>query len=424
MQDTTPKILIYIVTGFFISASLVLISKFLVDYSDIGHRIETLAFELLQGQISSFNPKEELPVVVVDISNMPTEGGLTGRDRVFDRDQLTEVVKTIADQKPLAIGVDLVLSPENQSWRTPYDEKLFEDCLEVNKNVPIFLGVESKMGLEKPEGWLGAVKFKPMAATLAMYREDAKRIPLWAKDKNGTEVLPSMSFALAEAAGKKIKVKKAPFWLLSFIETVQGYPGRIDETDNGVVYANALVNYSKLEAIQQTDLLNISEISVKEFKQKFENRIVLIGAARDPGDDASIVPDRKSPVAGVYLQASFAYTLLREPIYEFKPVVRILLDFIFSAFVILFVAIRRGQNISDPAFDWHKLQRKLVWRGGLVILLFAIFFTYVAGILWLDFIIIIIALLFHPWLGEKIEFLGQHLTANNNQDSKESEKES
>jgi hypothetical protein len=94
---------------------------------------------------------------------------------------------------------------------------------------------------------------------------------------------------------------------------------------------------------------------------------------------------------------------MHEPVYEFKPTVRLAFDILFSALVLSVVAAIRWQRRADKtAFDWHKFQRKLVWRGSFFILVMAVILVRVAHVLWLDLIFIVIALLLHPWLESKL----------------------
>jgi CHASE2 domain-containing sensor protein len=399
MQDSKQDIFKGLLLGLAVTAILVGANKFWIEHTRFGHRLETLSFELFQGQFSAFNPEEELPVVVVDISDMPLKDGKK------DREKLGEVIAAIAEQEPYAIGVDIVLSPENGKWRTGADPELINLCLELTKKgVPVFLGVDSEMPLEEPSAWLGDERFEEMAAVIAIYKEDAKRIPLWARDKNQAKKLPSINFALA-GIGKKHNQEEVrpPGWLAWALETVDNFPGRI-ESERDLEYADALVNYSKLEAIEQTKLLNISAASVKEFRQKFRRRIVVLGnGTREKASDNFIVPGRAETVPGVYVHACAAYTLMHEPVYEFKPTVRLAFDILFSALVLSVVAAIRWQRRADKtAFDWHKFQRKLVWRGSFFILVMAVILVRVAHVLWLDLIFIVIALLLHPWLESKL----------------------
>ena len=389
----------YLIVGVVITILLIVLSYFFVTYCPVGHRIETLSFEALQGQFSTFDPKHDLPVVVVDIGAIKTiEPRIDGHK---DRGQLLEVIRAIADQNPQAIGVDILFSPKDGQWRTPEDEGFLEECLKISheKDVPIFVGVDKEMPLGNPAGWLGSEKFRPMAATIAVYREDAKRIPLWVKEKSRSEALPSLSFSLSQSVLKHGEKKPPPpFWLRWAIETIDDLPGRIEESDE-IEHAEALVNYSKLGAIQQTDLLTMSETSVREFGPKFNERVVILGNGRVALDKFGI--PGHLPTSGVYVHASAAYTLIKEPIYELRWTVRVILDALFSAFILLTVARRRWKT----DFDWHRYQRRLTWGVGFVILLLAFFLARIASVLWLDFVVIMLALLLHPWLEDKIEYL-------------------
>jgi len=69
MNDSTKTIVKYVLVGITITV-LSIITELALEQSEAGHRTESLTYELLQGQLSSFNPNEPLPVVVVDICQL------------------------------------------------------------------------------------------------------------------------------------------------------------------------------------------------------------------------------------------------------------------------------------------------------------------------------------------------------------------
>jgi CHASE2 domain-containing sensor protein len=416
MNDSAITIFKYILTGLLIIAALAGI-KILIESTYWGHRVELFTFELLQGQLSPFNPKKELPVVVVDISELPLKN-----DKYKDREKLIELVTAIAEQQPLAIGVDIILSPDKDGvWKTQFDEDFLVRCLEISKNkgIPVFLGVDSDMPLGNPGGWLGSKDFKELASTIAIYRnrKDTARFLLWAKSKNQTEKLPSMSLALAQVERKRNpeRIQPPPQWLHWAIETDEEFPGK-KQAEDDVEYVDALLNYSKLEAVQQTNLLNSSAISVKEFSRKFKGRIVILGNGALGASDSVITPIHEEPVPGVYIHACALYTLIREPMYEFKSWFRVLIDTALPLIVLIVVAAFRVRHRSDKTpYDWHKLQRRIVWLGGCGIFAAAILLVNAVGVLWLDFLFIAAGLLLHPWVEKKLAVFWHRIRKAQNQ---------
>lgn len=407
MKDSKPRIFRYMLRGFAITALLVF-AKIGVEYTSLGHRAELSAFEVLQKQLSPFNPDEELPVVVVDISDIRES-----KDKeVIDLEKLKEVVTAIAEQKPRAIAIDVVLTPEpdaeNQKDSSEATKKKLKEnyfkfldfCLQKikqEKGIPIFVGVGERTA-DKPEEWLGNEKYKEMAATIIIPKEETTRIPIWFKASPESEKLFSLSAALAKAS-QKIHLPSGLAWAV--VSADEEFPSTERHLQENMEYADALVNYSKLEAIQQNKLLTISETSVKESGEKFRHRMVILGdGTKEKAVDTFIVAGRKEPISGVYLHASAAYTFAREPMYEFKFLVRLLLDFLLSACIIAWVALARYRNLGKT-FNWHKLQNRLVLGFLVGIFVLAFLLVFYTGILWLDFLLVMLALLLHPKVEEK-----------------------
>ncbi|HYP43517.1 MAG TPA: CHASE2 domain-containing protein, partial [Candidatus Nitrosocosmicus sp.] len=357
----------YIVVGLLITAILVLL-KINVEKSNFGRSFELFTYEQLQNFVPSHSSLDKLPVVV-DTSNYPQIK--VGSENYTDREKLIETIISISEQKPRAIGVDIIFSLQNGKWRTQFDEEFLESCLKISeeKGIPIFLGVDTEMKTGNPAAWLGSEKFKEMAVSIAVSKNknDSHRFLLWARDQNQTEKLPSMGFALAEAERKQnSKNIQPPRWLNWAIETVDGFPGR-KNTENGVEYVDALLNLSKLKDLEVMTLPLDSSKSIEEFGKDFlRNRIVILG----DGGNSDI---SANGTRGVYIHASATYTLLREPIYEFKGWVRILVDFTIPLIVFIIIAFKRWKNRNiSPPYKWSNRQRLIFGIGCFCISIFAI----------------------------------------------------
>lgn len=399
MKDSKPAIMKYVLAGFVITAVMVGIT-FLIEHTYWGHRLELFAIELLQRQESRFDPDEQLPIVVVDISNVRE-----GKDgQLIDLDRLKEILSAIVEQKPRAIAVDAVLIPETEELQkqdvaketakqTQQYFEFLDFCLQLKETgTPIFLAVGERT-IEKPENWLGAEKYKDMAATV-LIKEDTTRIPIWLKASPDSEKLFSLSVSLANSV-KKVHLPTGLSWA---IETEEQLPGTRRHLEENIEYAEALVNFSKLEAIQENKLLTLSKVSIKESSEKFRNRIVILGdGTKERAMDNRKVAGRTEVIPGVYIHACAAYTFAREPMYEFKLPVRLSLDLFLSAFVICWVAINRRQHLNErKVFDWHKLQNRLTIITALVVLFAAVCLVWWTGVVWPDFLLVAGALWLHP----------------------------
>ena len=254
----------------------------------------------------------------------------------------------------------------------------------------------------KPSAWLGAEKYQKMAATPAIRNADTKRVPLWIKRYDLHERLPSLSYALAQT----YRLSQPPPWMEWMLETsVERHPS--PEFD----LADAPVNYSKLEAIEQQALLTTSRQSISESGVRFRKRMVIIGdGTPELASDNLPVPGRDRLVPGVYLHASAAYTFTREPLSEFKLGVRLLLDFVLSSLVLIAVAVDRYRHLGrNHPLQWKRRQRiafTLTAAGALVVGALLVRF---AGVLWLDLLLVALALLLHPRVESWVDTLEDKL---------------
>jgi CHASE2 domain-containing sensor protein len=399
------NIFVYVFVGLLVTLLLVT-GKMLLEKTVIGHRAEALTFEFLQGQLSPFNRKERLPVLVVDISQIP--GGKAGE--ITPRKPLAEIIEAIADQQPRAIAIDIDFSPDRQGWRTDNDPDFFDHCLKIReeKGVPIFLGV-NRTSRAPTDTWLGVPKYKELAVTIAA-RDNTTRMYRWIQAKGNPERLRALSAALAESHPQTLP--KPPQWLAWAIRTTNEDAEPLDHSETGFAFSDMLVNYSKLEAIRKGTISTITSQSVREEGTRFTKRLVILGDAEE-FTDAFCVTGRERPIAGVYLHACAAYTVVTEPLYEFKETVRLALDIILSFLIIMRVALIRFLHMREgQAFAWHKRQATFIKQAVIFVIVGGMALVRFGEILWLDFFLVAFALLLHPsverWLytqGERVHLL-------------------
>jgi len=290
------------------------------------------------------------------------------------------------------------LSPEDGKWVTEDDQAFFDACLQLTQQgTPIFLGVVRRMAGE-PSDWLGAWKYKAMASALVIRADDTTRLPLWVKMKDVPEPLPSLSLALARAHKKTTP----PTWLVWALETnTERHPSE------EFSMADALVNYSKLEALQQQALFTVDATAVKAFGVRFRNRMVILGDGTvGCALDSFIVQGRKLPIPGLYLHACAAYTFAREPLYELKPHVRLALDFLLPLLVIMVIALKRHSHRDNTkTFYWERFQRfAYIYVAAGTIVLGIVLVKY-AAVLWLDLLLVALFLMAHPNAARGVEWV-------------------
>jgi len=355
-------------------ACLVIGAKVGFEHLQWSHRIEILAFEFLQGVMPQFSSTDRLPVFVVDMSKIPG-----GKDSVTLRADLRNLIEAIVKQRPKAVAIDVDFSPDEKGWRDDNDPAFFNFCLDISKQtgIPVFLGVyRTRMAL--PDTWLGSAKYKDLAVDI-MFPAEVFRVPL-KFPRSGQ--LPALSAALADAYAKPDALPEPPQWLKRVVKRPQ----------EGI-----LVNYSKLDQIKHETLPLTNPTCVTEFGRPFfDGRMVLIGDATGALDHR-YVPGRFETAPGVYVHACAAYTLAKEPLYEPTLKAKIVADVIVALLVILGVAWARFRHVeAESPFSWHSLEFKWINRAIVLVSIVGIVLVRWAGIMWLDFLLVIYALRLHP----------------------------
>jgi tetratricopeptide (TPR) repeat protein/CHASE2 domain-containing sensor protein len=372
--------------------------KLAIEHSAWGHEMELWAFGKLQGSLTDIDKNN--PVVLVDISDLP--GGQAGQ--ITSRDKLKEIVNALAEQGPLAIAVDIDFSPKANRY-APGDEDFFDSCLKIRneKKIPVFLAVGERKGA-KPDEWLGREEYKDLAVAVAADKENMSRIPLWVRTSDSSEELKTMSYALALEYRKHLP--EAPGWINWAVEKSIEDPHYEQEhemahTDEpSLIYADRLVNYSKLDALKLAAQKDISASSVKQTGSIYKGKLVILGDVTSPQDPFP-VPGRQVDEGGCLIHASATYTLIKEPLFEFKAGVRLILDFLIAGAIIAMVAFIRYRNPCDPS--WLGKQALFIYAAIIGVIFAGWILVRVSGVLWLDFLFVAFALFLHPKLEHVIQ---------------------
>ena len=381
----------YVAIG--VLATFILVGlKLIVEHTDTGKENELWVFGKLQ---SSLWPIDlDNPVVVLDISSLP--GGKVGDPT--PRKSLEEIISTLAElqPQPRAIAVDIDFSPRGTNYSATDDEHFFDFCLSVTrtKKVPVFLAVgETKSA--PPEAWLGSELYKELAVAAAANIKDTTHIPLWVKSSQSAEKLKMLNYALAREYRKQLP--RASSWIERLVETPGAEPDEafLHETtiegDANLVYENSVVNYSKLDQMRLVASRDVSAAAIKQNSDRYSQKLVILGDLSSA--DKVPVPGRSVDEPGSLVLASATYTLTREPLYEFKWWVRLSLDFLIAGSIILAVtSIRR----RSPDGSWVGKQALFVYVAILVVFITGWKLVAWAGILWLDFPLVALALFLHP----------------------------
>jgi CHASE2 domain-containing sensor protein len=410
MTNSKRKIYVDLAVGLVVVVILILVKTTLIEDSSYGDWFNAFGYEVLHSFKPPFNPEKEPSVVVLDISDLKRES-----DGTTPAKSLREIIEALVESRVKAIAIDIDFSPRidaeepiKTGARAEDDPEFFSYLHEERKKgIPVFVGAFG-FGPET-KTWLGLEEYKDLAADITIFDEDTTQVPRWLQCPEG-EKLNSLSMSMAEASG----VHPGPrSWLKRFLkdpeaaESLSEYPmkdkgGRVIPCKR----AFTLVNYSKLELMQLLIVQPLDRRSVllaknAEGNSKFENKLVIIGnAQRTKASDMFVVIGRHKPIPGVFLNAAATYTLVDEPIFEFKRSVTITLDLLVGLFVVGGLFALRFRHRGDAEYSINLSESVLIFVLILVTVLFGIILVKALDVLWLDFSLVLFALLLHSKVQE------------------------
>jgi len=367
-------------------------AKAIIEHSTWGREGEVWAFGLLQGSLSSVDPDN--PVILIDIGDVSEDSNTL----IPTVREIVEALKNL-DKRPIAVAVDVDFSPSGVI--SSGTSGFFDACLKRDEDdVPIYLAVGDNKSAP-PEAWLGLDKYKGLAAAAAINAKDTRWIPIWVQAINRTEKLKTINYSLA--LEKRRRLPGPPSWISWAVDRSE--EGRADtqertEAENDEIilnYGERLVNYSKLDTMKTTK--DIRAQSVKDNGASYSGKLVIIGDVTR-GKDHFPVPWRPHDEAGSLLLACATYTLIKEPLFEFKSRVRLILDLLIAGLIIAMVAIIRYRN--PYSLSWKGKQAMFIYMSIFTVGLAGYLLVRFVGVMWLDFLLVAFALSLHPRLDRLI----------------------
>jgi CHASE2 domain-containing sensor protein len=173
-----------------------------------------------------------------------------------------------------------------------------------------------------------------------------------------------------------------------------------------------LVNYSKLQQLQTERLRTLHKVSVADAQEDFAGRIVILGDATQRNGADVFIPPGGDLTPGVFYHASAAYTFAFEPLYEFTTLTRTLLDLALGLpfFAIAVFKGMQSKHAGDEHAEkrWQKIEKFTLYASAAIVIVLGLVFMLRWRIMWLDFILVIVALAAHPWLSAKADALGHY----------------
>ncbi len=345
------------------------------------------------------------PVVLVDISRVPRHAesaypsntplaGLVRGKSFIDRRLLSNLIRRVAALQPVALAIDVDLSPEFDGTEPPpYHLELLEDCRRLTiEGTPVFCGVGRSAGLE-PAAWLAGSEYKEQAVLSLRFPGSNALMPSEITRKRDGEKLLSISQRLADRyfAGRRSR-PDIPAWLGWAVlpQREVRMPGVTECTIRGFyvnyhflnILTNETLGWISAERVLSTEPGSPEERSLAE---KFKGRTVIFGDARmSETFDVAGTPGQPEPIPGVYLHAAATCTLISSPLSELKSFYGLVLSFLISAgFILLAQKIQRQSKgrISSAAGELLINVFAIVGALGLAIVLAAW-----VHVLWLEVI--------------------------------------
>jgi CHASE2 domain-containing sensor protein len=365
------------------------------QHTSMGQRLQEITYIELQRSLNSTFPAMDLPVVVLDISEMPTEDDTDphpGHPHV-SRSELLKYIDALRslDPKPRAIGIDVDFSQENHQWIAPGDPEFFNQCLRYSLEVPIFLGVGRGVALG-PDEWLGSEKYQSLAAGILIPREGHS---MFESITVGDLQLDSMSTKLAT----RLDAPQGPTLPQWSLEQVQ------DKSSKYFSYKTFPIDYSPIETLERERVNVTDPQTIRNESHRFSNKAVLIGrAAYGEAMDTFLVPGKSDnrPTPGVLVHAAAVYSK-SYPLYEFKGWAELILDVVLVGFGLSVVWLTTWWYArSNQVVATHRLEILCSILSALLVLAVGLAIR-TTRVMWDGFVLSSLVLLAHPFVPHWVE---------------------
>jgi len=388
----------------------------------------------------------ELPVAVVDLTALAPATAGEGQPPVTPREPLLKLLREVAEQGAQAIGVDVDFSPSDGAYVTAEDPRFFHECRELHdqqgRRVPVFLGVRRAQALPRGQ-WLGSADAAGLAAHMVAPREDHRKLAAWMQSKGEARIC-GLSARLAgvlgvpgtEGCGPETPGHEAaphgraapagathaegsghseggahgrwPHWFAELLVE--------REAGEGLKAGEYLVDYSPLAQLleERVPVTPAGGLPADLEPARLRGKLVLIGyATPDRTTDMTHLPGRPDEVPGIFAHACGVHTLVAQPLYELHHFVRLGLDVLLAAvlIVVVFGVRLHLERIGAEHSVAHRVELLTililmsgVWIGGSML-------PERFGLIWTDYVLVVLALLLHPYAGTVTETVAERVPA-------------
>lgn len=368
--------------------------KIIFEHTAFVQYLEGRAYLFLQRRIVTGGTTKRPDVLIVDITKIEPRPWTS-------RERLQKLIEVFTDLGAKSVGVDVDFSPEKQDgvWK-PIDPNdldetgFFEWCRKrsVERNIPIALGIfrtdpNVNVSDSKFVEWLGDPKFRDLAATIAVKRNQGFGYDLgllWTIHYN--HPLPSMGAALARLDFSQSVLRVKSFWNWG-IETTS--------IENGS--GEIVIDYAPLQRIREDVLPALPPEFFREMEDKIRNRIILLGDTKPGPDDFFEVPGVPEKVRGVFLHACVANTILNGPLLRLTLLGRIAIDVGLALLVLAAVhtSIWLRSYFKYPLGRLEDLLKSFIFTFLAIAFVLIVSISWIrwTRLLWTDFLLVCVVLL-------------------------------
>jgi hypothetical protein len=385
--------------------AVVIVVKTALENTRTGRWIELTSYEFLQFRMASSQPQADLPVTVLDISG---PNGLPGPTldtgiKQTSPSNVEELVIALADcdPPPRGIGIDIDYSPQTyQSEPSGALRHLLDTCLataagtKAKKGIPMFVGI-AKTVADQPDRWLWEPKYKDLAANILVPKDDEKGVRnMWCWFE--LEAIGARSWTLS---GKLVSQVAGPPWYLAWLN---GWAlEQFKEVTNAHLKFTAqefLVDYGPLDQIKNSALNSGWAQSVRDNRDRFGDKFVLIGDVQAPmPGDQFVIPGRRDLIPGVVIHACAIHTLNDSPVFDLTVLGQIAIDLAFAVTILAATLGIEGitRRKMGREIERERLHAGLTWALVICGLLAGVVFVRLTRVMWDDFLFVIAAMLVH-----------------------------
>jgi CHASE2 domain-containing sensor protein len=384
------------------AVGVLVFAKSRIEGTPFGDWFNAQGHNLLGALISKYDPNEDLPVKIVDISSLPRD-----KDGATPSGKLREIVTALVDSKARAIAIDINFSPRTDIEkdavdtfsRAEGDDEFFEFL--HKQPIPVYVGVYNP-GVE-PSSWLGLKENADLASDITFYSLDTYKIPARFKCEGQERSLNSLSTALAD----NLDHPHPPDWLKEYLtDPNSAHELKKMQLNNkkgekvNCSSSSTLVNYAKLDLMEKLSIPAPDRNSILIAKNpdglsKFQNKLVIIGyGQQDKATDSFVVNGYRRPIFGTYVHAMGTYTLVASPLYELKSKASETLDILLGFLLVLIFSSIRWLNIDSPS-SMHRWEWICVFVSIITVFTAGFALIYFYRTLWSDFLLVVLVLLLH-----------------------------